>query len=103
MFLYLPWFNKEYNIQEYAAVVNLTTIKKGISVKDENEILIINRISLKRLDEGGAAILQITKINHHEVNIGIRYKIPLVKKRLRVLNFSYVRLARINRADEENP
>lgn len=63
----------------------------------------IKKISLIKFDEGGAAILQMMNINHQPVRIGAKYKIPLVKNSLRVLNFSYVILAKMNKAEDENP
>jgi len=60
-------------------------------------------ISLSRLIDGGAAIFQAEKINHHIVKIGSEVIIPFVKYMLRVWVISYVMLARINSAEEHNP
>lgn len=45
---------------------------------------VINAISPNRLIEGGAAILQIDKINHQNEIAGNIHRIPLVKYILRV-------------------
>lgn len=44
----------------------------------------INRISLNRLIEGGAAILALTNKNHHIDRIGKLIRMPRVKLMLRV-------------------
>lgn len=62
----------------------------------------IKIISLSRLIEGGAAILQQIMKNHHIDIIGIRLRIPFVRIKLRVWVDSYVILARQNSAEELN-
>ena len=44
----------------------------------------INRISLGRFREGGAAIFEIEKINHHRDIDGAIVRRPFMRKRLRV-------------------
>jgi hypothetical protein len=45
---------------------------------------VINKISLRRLIDGGAAILMESIKNHHKAIIGFRMRNPLVKGRDRV-------------------
>jgi hypothetical protein len=68
-------------------------------------IIILGRInnSLKRLIEGGAAILITQNKNHHKVNPGTNNKNPLLNTKLRLWLFSYVKPAKKNKADEHNP
>ncbi len=66
-------------------------------------VLVISRISLSRLIEGGAAMLAHTKRNHHNEIIGIDVSNPLVRATLRVCVSSYVILAMQNRPDETKP
>lgn len=66
-------------------------------------IAVNKMISLSKLIDGGAAIFQAEKINHHIVKIGSEVIIPLVRYMLRVWVISYVILARIKRAEEHSP
>lgn len=76
----------------------------GTTSANENHIPdIMSEISLKRLIEGGAAILQIDNKNQHKEKAGKRLKIPLVKNILRVEVPSYVILARENIHEEHRP
>lgn len=63
----------------------------------------INKISLSRLMDGGAAIFALTKRNHHIDIMGRLTRIPLVRAMLRVWVCSYVILARLNRAEDTSP
>jgi len=63
----------------------------------------INMISLSRLMDGGAAMLDAANMNHHNDIIGTADIIPLVRKMLRVCVISYLKLAKINRADDVRP
>jgi len=66
-------------------------------------IEVIKKISLIKLIDGGAAILEAANRNHHNDIIGAPVISPLVKYILRVWVTSYLRLAKIKRADELNP
>jgi len=58
---------------------------RGIQVMVEvNSVLVINIISLRRLIDGGAAILAAEAINHSVAKLGNRDKSPLVRYRFRV-------------------
>jgi len=63
----------------------------------------ISIISLSRLIEGGAAILEAANRNHHIVIIGALVIRPLVKYILRVWVISYLKLAKMNRAEDLKP
>lgn len=63
----------------------------------------ITASSAARLIEGGPAILQMAKINHHILIEGLIINIPFVRTRLRVLSESYEILARQNIPDEHRP
>jgi hypothetical protein len=66
-------------------------------------ILVIKKISLARLNEGGAAILADRKRNHHMAREGLNIIIPLVKNLLRVCVAEYEIFAKANRAAEQSP
>jgi hypothetical protein len=54
-----------------AALINDIIIRGTIFIKARLQSLLINKISPKRLIEGGAAILQMHNKNHHSVMDGI--------------------------------
>lgn len=66
-------------------------------------ILVISKISLSRLIDGGAAILALTSKNHHIDMIGSVTRSPLVRLILRVWVCSYVIFASLKRADDTRP
>lgn len=78
-------------------VINIRGIINSI---DEDVILVISMISLRRLMDGGAAILIAQKINHHIDIIGDTIYIPFIRNSLRVCVNSYDMLARANRPDD---
>lgn len=53
--------------------------------------------------DGGVAILEAANMNHHKDIIGAIDIIPFVKNILRVCVISYLRLAKINKAEEVKP
>lgn len=63
----------------------------------------MRRISARRLIEGGAAILAAHIRNHNIDMEGNRILIPLLRRRLRVFEVSYVILAAANKADLRSP
>lgn len=65
--------------------------------------LVINIISLRRLKEGGAAILAERIKNHHIDKVGVSINMPFVKNLLRVWVSEYDILANENKADEHRP
>jgi len=73
-----------YICSEYIAVRNLTNLSSGIIYRDLLNAAVINIISLRRLIDGGAAILAAVKINHHIVMIGLMVISPFVRNILRV-------------------
>lgn len=75
----------------------------GAKTKDLEIIAEKIIISPIKLTNGGAAILQIQKINHHRVILGNTLDIPETKKSLREWVISYVTPARANMADEQMP
>ena len=79
-----PWFTAVYKYNEYAAVKNLTLPNKIITHIDVEIIDVISIISLNRLIDGGAAILIIANISHHNDIVGVINKIPFDKINLRV-------------------
>lgn len=70
---------------EYAAVKNLINEINRREENDEDKIAEISIISLRRLIDGGAAILAHVNKNHHKVITGVTHMRPLVKNILRVL------------------
>lgn len=74
-----------------------------MNIIDFVSVVVINVISLRRLIDGGAAILAAVNRNHHIVIIGLIVIRPLVKNILRVCVISYDRFAIINKADELSP
>lgn len=66
-------------------------------------IVVISKISLNKLIDGGAAIFAAVKINHHRVKVGPTHIKPLVKNILRVFVISYDRFAKINNAEDLKP
>lgn len=98
-----PCWVVEYIKREYVAVKNLRA-PKGIIVIIETDITeVINMISLIRLIDGGAAILEAVNINHHSEMIGVTVINPFVRNILRVWVISYEIFAKINRPDEHSP
>jgi hypothetical protein len=73
-----------YICSEYIAVRNLTSLSSGIINRDLLNAAVISIISLRRLIDGGAAILAAVKINHHIVIIGLMVINPFVRNILRV-------------------
>lgn len=63
----------------------------------------INRISLIKLIDGGAAMLEAVNKNHHIVIIGATDINPFVRNILRVCVISYLILAMMNRAEDPRP
>lgn len=63
----------------------------------------ISIISLKRLIEGGAAILALSIKNHSIDRVGVTVNNPLVSMILRVCLISYDRLARQNIPEDTTP
>lgn len=63
--LYCPCWVLANKYRVKAALIKDITIRGIIFKMLQDIILLINRISLKRLIEGGAAILQIQSRNHH--------------------------------------
>ena len=79
-----PWLVEVNKNNEYAAAKNLQIPSGIIYHEDAQTVEVINAISPNRLMEGGAAILQIDKINHQKEIEGNKHRIPLVKYILRV-------------------
>jgi hypothetical protein len=98
-----PCCVEAYIFREYAAAINLISIIKIDNTIDLLKIAVKSIISLNKLIDGGAAIFQAVNKNHQADKIGNEVMIPLVKYMLRVCVISYVRFARINRADEHRP
>lgn len=73
-----------YIYREYAAVKNLVIPKRINLQVDILRIAAINKISLIKLIEGGAAIFLAVNKNHHIVSVGANTIRPFVKNRLRV-------------------
>lgn len=83
-----PCWTVEYMWREYAAVrnlINLIEIRERV-VLEITEV--ISMISLRRLIDGGAAMLQAENKNHHMDIIGVTLINPLVRNILRVLVIS---------------
>lgn len=79
------------------------TIMGIILIVLQDRILLINKISLNRLIEGGAAILQIQSKNHHNAIEGIICISPLQSNILRDDVRSNTMLVRQNIPEEHNP
>lgn len=88
---------------EYTAAKNLQMPNGIIYQYEAHTAEVINAISPNRLIEGGAAILQIERINHQKEIAGKRHRSPLVKYILRVWVDSYVKFARANIQEEQRP
>jgi hypothetical protein len=65
-------------------VKKLTPITGAARIRFLDTIPEIKRISLRRLIDGGAAILALTRRNHHIDMIGRLIKIPFVRLMFRV-------------------
>lgn len=74
----------EKRFSEYAAVIKLIRAIGTIAHREYEIIEVINMISLKRLSEGGPAMLQTRIRNHHIDRLGTVVNMPLVRKDLRV-------------------
>lgn len=70
--------------KEYIAVRNLNSPSNGARAIDFDREEVISAISLRRLIDGGAAILAAVNKNHHIDIIGLIVINPLVKNILRV-------------------
>jgi len=78
-----PWLSLTYNVNEYAAAVNLI-IPRGIRVSlDAMAADVIKTISAIKLHEGGAAMLAALIINHSIDMEGMMIFNPLLSKSLR--------------------
>jgi hypothetical protein len=66
-------------------------------------ILFNNIISLIKLIEGGAAILQAQNKNHHKLNLGKKFNNPLFKIMLRLPTRSYIKFTKQKSPEEHNP
>lgn len=84
-----PWEVDVYIDSLYTA--DVIKIKKIAGINRVLRIImcLIIKISAIHLKNGGAPILKITPRNHSILIIGINLSIPLVKSRLRELEFSY--------------
>lgn len=89
--------------REYEAVKNLISDTVTRDEKENDRIEEIKMISLRRLIEGGAAILAPVNRNHHKVIIGLIHIKPFVRKMLRVWVISYDILAKEKSAEDLNP
>lgn len=98
-----PCWVDEYIFREYAAAKKLIVIRNSADEVDLDKTEVRRIISLIKLIDGGAAIFQAVKRNHHMVKVGQTVISPLVKYILRVCVSSYVRFAKIKRPDEHNP
>jgi len=101
--LICPCWVAEYMWREYTAVKNLINEIRINDIADFDMIEVINIISLRRLIDGGVAMLAAVNINHQRVIIGATAIKPLVKNILRVWVNSYDKLAKINSAEDLNP
>jgi len=88
---------------EYIAVRKLTSPSKGVNSTDFVKVVVIKVISLRRLIDGGAAILAAVNKNHHIVIVGLIVISPFVRNILRVCVISYDRFAIINSAEDLRP
>jgi len=70
---------------EYAAAKNLVIPKKIAVIVLVLKMLVISMISLKRFNEGGAAILHADNKNHQKVIAGNNTINPLDRNKLREL------------------
>jgi len=73
-----------YIFKEYAPVINLSNPKKIINIIENEDVAVINIISLRRLIDGGAAILIAVNMNHHIVREGKNDIMPFIRNMLRV-------------------
>jgi len=85
------------------AVKKLTNARSGVNIIDFVSVVVIKVISLRRLIDGGAAMLAAVNKNHHIVMIGLMVISPLVKNILRVWVISYDKFAIINSAEDLSP
>jgi len=86
-----------------AALIKDIIIKGIIFMVLQDKILLINKISLNRLIEGGAAILQMLNRNHHRAMEGIICIRPLHRSMLRDDVRSNTILVKQNIPDEHSP
>lgn len=89
--------------REYAAVKNLIKETNKIDAKENDKIDEIKIISLRRLIDGGAAILAPVNKNHHKVIMGLIHIRPLVRNMLRVWVISYDIFVKTNSAEDLRP
>lgn len=83
--------------------MNITTIKIGVIKKFLEITLCAIKISAPRLINGGAPILNIAPMNQNRAIRGVSFSNPLVKIRLRELDFSYEKAAKQKRRDLPRP
>jgi hypothetical protein len=86
-----------------AALIKDMTIRGTMVSNLQDTILLINKISLNRLIDGGAAILQIHNRNHHRAIEGMIWTSPLHKSMLRVDVRSNTMFVKQNIPDEHSP
>jgi hypothetical protein len=86
-----------------AALIKDITIKGIIFMVLHDRMLLINKISLNRLIDGGAAILQIHRRNHHRAMEGIICIRPLHSSILREDVRSNTILVKQNIPEEHSP
>lgn len=86
-----------------AALMKDMTISGKLVVNLQAISLLINKISLSKLIEGGAAILQIDNINHQRAMEGIICRSPLQISILRVEVRSKTMFVKQNIPDEHSP
>jgi hypothetical protein len=86
-----------------AALIKDMIIKGTIFKVLQDKMLLINKISLNRLIEGGAAILQMHNRNHHRAIEGMICIRPLQRSILREDVRSNTILVRQNMPDEHSP
>lgn len=70
---------------------------------DQLIILFKSIISLTKLIEGGAAILQEHNKNHQIANLGKKFNIPLFNNNLRLPTRSYNKFTKQNKPEEQRP
>ena len=79
-----PWLGAVYSRRLYAQPKNVTSV---IKITDDIEVLIIEEISIIsaiKLIDGGTAMLAATNKNHMRDILGRIFKIPFVRRILRV-------------------
>lgn len=107
------WFEYIVSFLLWIMLINIIS-ENEVVIKDIIKIIIIEllfhnnnpdiiMISLRVLIDGGAEMFKAININHQNVKLGIKVKIPFSKIIFRVWYLKYKSFTSKNKADDDNP